>query len=101
MKPILNNSYIKIDVHAIFNIIHGIHKENDIMREAPGNLPEVEYTWHTIDAEKFPFNTCQTSLHEYRKKKFYFAPIKGLKQNSRFSFLIFNENDFVAAKFSR
>lgn len=62
MKPILNNSYIKstIDVHAIFNIIHGIHKENDIMREAPSNLPEVEYTWHTIDAEKFPFDTWQT-----------------------------------------
>lgn len=24
-----------IDVHAIFNIIHGIHKGNDIMRVTP------------------------------------------------------------------
>lgn len=65
------------------------------------SIPGIQLTpknFHSTPGKRMIF---QTSLHEYRKKKFYFVPIKGLKQNSRFSFFIFDENDFVAAKSSR
>lgn len=59
-----------IDVHAIFNIIHGIHKGNDIMHVTPIiyrklSIPDIQLmpkNFHSTPNKRIIF---QISLHEY------------------------------------